>query len=169
MIDALLPDADTYVVEYDGRIVRRAFWLYVLEALAPDDSALLYVGMTGDNSSFNAQSAYRRLGQHLDPATHSTTNQPRKHLMDRGIEVEACRFRFVTHGPLLAEAQMKDAKSHYPLRDVIQAMERALADDLFDSGYEVLNKVPWKAPLDKQLYAPVRAAFAKQFPRLGDI
>jgi hypothetical protein len=163
----LLPEASTHVVEYDGRIVRRAFWLYVLVATTPKDTELLYVGMTGDSSSFNAQSAYRRLGQHLDPAAHSTTNQPRKQLEKLGIAVEECRFRFVTHGPLLPETETKDAESHYPLRNLIQAMERALAEDLTEAGYEVMNKVTWKAILDQDLYAPVRAAFAEQFPCLA--
>jgi hypothetical protein len=31
---------------------------------------------------------------------------------------------------------------------------------------DVMNDVRWNAPLDEQLYTPVRAAFAAEFPGL---
>lgn len=159
-----MPDASTYIVDFDGRITQRGFWLYVLEATTPDAAKLLYVGRTGDSSSFNAQSAYNRLGQHLGGA--STTNQMRTHLIAQGLEVGDCHFRFIAHGPVFEESTAKDRDSHYPLRDVIAAMEKALADRLAAAGYVVLNTVNSKMPLDEKLFRPILKAFARHFPNL---
>lgn len=57
-------------------------------------------------------------------------------------------------------------EAHLPLRDIVGAMEKALAEALAAAGYDVLNTVKWKPPLDAGLWAPVRAAFAEAFPRL---
>ncbi len=160
-------DASTYVVEFDGTLARRGFWLYVLEATIPAGNRLLYVGRTGDSSSFNAQSAYNRLGQHLGNA--KTTSQMRKHLTKQGLEVEECRFRFVVHGPVIEEGATKDRETHYPLRDIVAAMEKALAERLTAAGYTVLNTIPSRKPLDEQRFKRVVAAFADHFPKLADV
>lgn len=157
--------AATHMVEFDGALVRRGFWLYVLEAATPDGERLLYVGRTGDSSSFNAQSAYNRLGKHLGTVT--TTNQMRKHLKKKGLEPEGCRFRFIAYGPVLAEAATKDQASHYPLRDKVAAMEKGLANLLDAADYVVLNDVRSKKALDEDAFRPVVAAFAEHFPRLA--
>jgi len=157
--------AAVHLVEFDGALVRRGFWLYVFEATAPDGERLLYVGRTGDSSSFNAQSAYNRLGKHL--GTAPTTNQMRKHLEQRGLEPEACRYRFVAYGPVLAEAATKDRGSHYPLRDRVAAMEKELANLLKAAGYSVLNDVKSRKALDENAFRPVVAAFVEHFPNLA--
>jgi hypothetical protein len=153
-----------HVLEFDGALVRRGFWLYVFEAIAPAGERLLYVGRTGDSSSFNAQSAYNRFGKHL--GTLPATNQMRKHLKHRDLDVEYCRYRFLAYGLVLEEAPTKDRDSHYPLRDAVAAMEKALADRLTLGGYEVLNKVRSRKPLDEDAFQPVLDAFAEHFPGL---
>jgi hypothetical protein len=157
----------TYVVEFDGSLVQRGFWLYVLEATTPDGNCLLYVGRTGDSSSFNAQSAYNRLGQHLGNA--KTTSQMRKHLTKQGLEVEECRFRFVVCGPVFEEGAAKDRESHYPLRDLVAPMEKALAERLSAAGYTVLNTVPSRKSLDEQRFKHVLEAFADHFQKLTSV
>jgi hypothetical protein len=141
---------------------------------------LVYVGRTGDNSSPNASPAYIRMGQHLGSV--DTQNALRKHLKKRGIEPETCQtFDLVAHGPLYPEIEKPGRFSHedkvlrkqlmgkhIPLRNIVGAMEKALAEELHASGYLLLNQVKWPHPLDTELWRPVRAAFAKHFPRLRD-
>jgi hypothetical protein len=161
-----LAGAATYLVEFDGALVRRGFWLYVLQATVPDGEQFLYVGRTGDSSSFNAQSAYNRLGKHL--GANTTTNQMRRHLTKKELEPEACLYRFVAYGPVLAEAATKDQGSHYPLRDKVAAMERELAVLLERAGYLVLNEVRSKKLLDENAFRPVVAAISEYFPKLAE-
>jgi hypothetical protein len=158
-------DAAIHLVEFDGALVRRGFWLYVLEAATPDGEQMLYVGRTGDSSSFNAQSAYNRLGKHLGTVT--TTNQMRKHLKKKGLEPEACRYRFAAYGPVLAEAATKDRGTHYPLRDKVAAMEKELAVLLEAAGYLVLNEVRSRKVLDEDAFQPAVEAFSEYFPKLA--
>jgi hypothetical protein len=55
---------------------------------------------------------------------------------------------------------------HKPLRNIVGAMEKVLAEDLVAAGYDVLNAVRCKWPLDVAAWAPVREAFAGHFPKL---
>jgi hypothetical protein len=51
----------TYMIALDGGVLRRGFWLYVWEVIAPTREGFLYVGRTGDSSSANAQSPFNRM------------------------------------------------------------------------------------------------------------
>ncbi len=55
--------ATLHRIALTGDVLRRGFWLYVWEVVPKDGAAVLYVGMTGDSSSPNAQSPFTRLGQ----------------------------------------------------------------------------------------------------------
>jgi len=160
----------THVLTLPGPMLRRGFWLYVWRVETPEGE-LLYVGRTGDNSSPHATAPYTRMGQHLGSV--ATQNALRKHLEKRGVALEACAFHLVSHGPLYDEVAKADGATraalmaaHTPLRDIVGAMEKALADDLRAAGYTVLNTVHCKWPLDSVLWEPVRVAFAEHFPRL---
>ena len=154
--------ADLYNLEFDGALLARGFWLYVWQVDAPE-SEYLYVGRTGDSSSPNATPPYQRMGQHL--GHQKTQNALRKHLESRGIEPEQCRaFHFIAHGPLFPEAA--DMEAHAVPRDIVAALEKALADALKSAGYEVMNVVRCRKPLDEELFARVRAAYAAHFPAL---
>jgi hypothetical protein len=152
----------TYTVSLDGGFLARGFWIYVWEVRAPDGSTMLYVGRTGDSSSVNAQSPFVRMGQHLGFAKNSS--MLRNHLTKREVSPDLCAFRLIAHGPILAEAE--DWESHRVSRDRAAAVERQLAIDLAESGYDVLNKVSSTKELDEDLYTPVRAAFAAHFERI---
>lgn len=161
----------THVLTLPGAMLRRGFWLYVWRVETPAGE-LLYVGRTGDNSSPHASAPYTRMGQHLGSV--ATQNALRQHLDRRGLPLEACVFHLVSHGPLYDEVARADGATraalmteHKPLRDIVGAMEKALADDLSAAGYAVVNTVHCKWPLDAALWAPVRAAFAEHFPALG--
>jgi hypothetical protein len=152
----------TYTVVLNGGTLQRGFWLYVWEVTTPNGAKLLYVGRTGDSSSINAQSPFNRMGQHL--GTTKTSSMLRNHLDGRELAPEQCTFRLVARGPILEEAN--DKHIHYERRDVIGALEKKLAEDLLSAGYDVMNTVHCRKPLDEGLYLEVRAAFAAEFPGL---
>lgn len=154
--------ARTYEVALDGRMVERGFWIYVWEATPREGEALLYVGVTGDSSSQNAQSPFNRMGQHLGSAKNSS--MLRNHLEGRGIVPEQCSFRLVAHGPLLEEASTWG--EHRERRDLLAGIERRLIEDLDAAGYDVMNRSRSKKPLDEHLYANARTAVADHFPGL---
>lgn len=161
----------THTLTLPGPMLRRGFWLYVWRVETPAGE-MLYVGRTGDNSSPHATAPYTRMGQHLGAI--QTQNALRKHLERRGVELTACAFHLVSHGPLYPEVEKTEGAeraalmaAHLPVRDIVGAMEKALADDLSAAGYDVLNTVKWKPPLDPVLWVPVREAFAREFSRLS--
>ena len=145
-----------------GAMLARGFWLYVWEADTPR-GPLLYVGRTGDNSSPFATPPYQRMGQHL--GHQPTQNALRKHLKLREIEAEHCTsFKMTTFGPLFE--QQPNMELHRGPRDIVAALEKKLADALAAAGYDVLNTVRCKAPLDLKLWNDVQNAFADEYPRL---
>jgi hypothetical protein len=158
--------ATTQIVDFDGAFLQRGFWLYAWQVNEPTGAELLYVGRTGDSSSANAQSPFNRMGQHLGSAMNSS--MLRNHLAARGLEPRDCSFRLVAHGPVLPEAPNKDMAEHRVRRDLVAGIEKRLAEELKAVGYDVVNTVTSTKPLDEDLYAIVRSAFALQFPRLGD-
>jgi hypothetical protein len=154
----------TFTVTLDGALLRRGFWLYVWEITPPDGTKVVYVGRTGDSSSANAQSLFNRLGQNL--GNLATSSMVRNNLKKRGIDPAECQFRMVGHGPVFDEVPNKDFEAHKLVRDKVGAVEKRLAEDLNAAGYDVMNEVRSRAPLDEDLYAPVRLAFAAEFPGL---
>ncbi len=153
----------THSLTFAGSILERGFWLYVWEVTLTDGRTLNYIGRTGDSSSRFAQSPYIRMGQHLGGA--KTTSMLRQHLVKHGITHGDCTYRLVAHGPIFAEAP--DMQGHRERRDIIAAQEKALAEAMAEAGYEVMNTVKCRKPLDEAMFADVRAAFAKEFPRLA--
>jgi hypothetical protein len=153
----------TSTLSFDGQLLRRGFWLYVWEATLPNGSTAHYVGRTGDSSSRFAQSPFNRMRQHLGFAKNS--NMLRRHLEDLNVVPEGCVFRFVAHGPILEEAD--DLTGHRERRDVVAAMEKALAQAMTDAGYLVMNTVNCRVKLDPAQFKKVRAAFASQFEKLA--
>lgn len=154
-----------------GAMLQRGFWLYVWRVRTPNAAELLYAGRTGDNSSPYATAPYQRMGQHL--GSQPNQNALRGHLEKRQLDPECCTYELIAHGPLYEEVcqtpQMDRATAmelHKKPRDIVGAMEKALAEELAEAGYEVLNEVRWKPPLDRVLWEPVRDAFADHFPLL---
>lgn len=153
-------------VRFEGGVLRRGFWLYVWEVTPADRAPLYYVGRTGDSSSTNAQSPFNRMGQHLGFAKNS--NMLRRHLTQQGASPESCAFRLLAFGPIEQEAKTPGRREHDQRRDLVAAMERALAELLSSTGLKVMNRVGSRKPLDEARFAQVRAAFAKVFPQLPD-
>jgi hypothetical protein len=141
------------------------YYVYTWENTKPDDDKLLYVGRTGDSSSPNPPSLFTRLGRNL--GTIPTSSMVGNNLAKRGIDPDQCQYRIVGYGPIFEEPAVKNMEDHKPLRDKTGAAEKQLALDLTAAGYDVINEVRCNAPLDKEVYAPVRAAFAAEFPALA--
>jgi hypothetical protein len=152
-------------VRFEGGVLQRGFWLYVWEVTPADKAPLYYVGRTGDSSSTNAQSPFNRMGQHLGFAKNS--NMLRRHLMQHGAVPESCAFRLIALGPIEQEARTPGRREHDQRRDLVAAMEKALAELLASSGLTVMNRVVSRKPLDEARFAQVRTAFGKAFPRLA--
>jgi hypothetical protein len=153
----------THSLTFSGKLLQRGFWLYVWEITTPQQELLYYVGRTGDNSSSNAQSPFNRMGQHL--GFNDKSNVLRCRLQKRGIEPELCSFRLFAHGPIIKEAAAFE--EHRVQRDIVAAFEKALASALCAAGYNVINIVNCRRPLDASLFAEIRNAFTTEFPKLS--
>jgi hypothetical protein len=113
------------------------------------------------------------MGQHL--GNNENQNALRKHLKKKyNLRPEDCKsFDLIMYGPIFAEVTGKvdsDRKilmaKHIPIRNCVGALEKALADDLANAGYEVMNTVRWKPARDDHIWKKVRRAFARHFPKL---
>ena len=103
------------------------------------------------------------MGQHLGNLKNQ--NMVRQHVEKRGTRPEDCdNFELIAYGPLFPEAQ--DWSGHIEPRDTVAALEKALAESLKDAGYDVLNKVRCRKPLNADLWSKVRKSFAAHFRRL---
>ena len=163
---------------FDGPMNGRGFWLYVWKIQQPEKGDLLYVGRTGDSSSPNASSPIKRMGQHLD--AKSKGNMLHRKLEERCIEPVSCpSFELVSYGPLFEEVKLDCEEpqdkvaarkvlmeKHKKPRDIVGALEKALADSLQSVGYKVMNQVPGKSDTESQLWHEVLAAFEHDFPKL---
>ncbi len=110
------------------------------------------------------------MGQHLGFAEASNTL--RRTLVKAELTPEKCQFRLVAHGPVLPESASKGAKrvtEHRARRDIVAALEKRLADAMQEAGYEVLNDVHCRKPLDWRRWRKVRNEFAAEFPKLGGV
>tara|TARA_Y100000294_G_scaffold159937_1_gene163192 strand:+ start:18 stop:584 length:567 start_codon:yes stop_codon:yes gene_type:complete len=154
--------AETHELNINGELLQRGFWLYVWEIKTAKKQNFYYVGRTGDSSSLNAQSPFNRMGQHL--GFKKASNVLRRRLEGKRIVPESCQFRLVSHGPILKES--KNENEYRRRRDIIAAMEKALADEMTLAGYDVLNVVNCRRKLDEAKFASVRAAFAEHFKML---
>src|SRR5216117_3328100 len=89
--NVLMPQPLVYRMRFDGRILRRGFWLYVWDVRS-DSQRVLYVGRTGDSSSPNAASPFARVGQHLNFSANAKANSMAKQLAEAGVDPECCEF-----------------------------------------------------------------------------
>lgn len=165
--------ASTWKMTLPGPMLQHGFWLYVWQVETPKGE-LLYVGRTGDNSSPHASAPCTRMGQHL--GFQKTQNALRKQFTKCSVDPEECKaFHLISHGPIYPEidnpedAERKELMERpLPLRNLVGAMEKALAEELVAAGYDVMNKVKWSHPHDEAVWTAVREAFAEHFPKLRD-
>lgn len=151
----------TYEIAFDGAVLQRGFWLYVWMITTPSDDTLIYVGRTGDTSSPNAQSPFRRVGQHVDPNPKAKSNALARHLHRLAIRPEECGFRFITLGPIFDECG--DMVSHKPIRDRIAAIERRAADWFRCLGYRVLGSHPRSRDVEPGIWDAIERELSARF------
>ncbi len=148
---------------FDGALLARGFWLYVWEITTKDGGKVHYVGRTGDSSSLNAQSPFARLSQHL--GRNEKSNALRRNLENYKLVAEECQaFQLFACGPILPESQ--STLEHRRSRDIVAALEKALADAMHAAEYVMLNEVACRKPVDPELWRAVVAVFREHFPQL---
>jgi hypothetical protein len=147
-------------MEFSGKLLKRGFWLYIWDIKG--DRRHLYVGRTGDSSSPNASSPFRRIGQHLDSRISAKGNALGRQLKEAGIDPETCVFEMTAIGPIFDE--QTTMPEHKPFRDKTAALERALADELKRRGYYVLGTHPRSGQPDSTLLSQVIRQLEVAFP-----
>jgi hypothetical protein len=130
-------EVESYSIKFDGRVLERGFWLYVIDIFTTEGRRL-YVGRTGDSSSCNAGSPFVRIGQHLDCRTNAKGNALGRNLRAAGIKPSACTMEMIAIGPMFPEERTFTA--HKGVRDVMAGLEGAVAAALRQRGFTVLGK-----------------------------
>lgn len=127
---------DSYSVHFEGSILNRGFWLYIIDIRAPTGRHI-YVGRTGDSSSANAGSPFSRIGQHLDLRANAKGNALLRNLRAIGVDARRCRMELTAMGPLFPEVD--DFAAHRLIRDQIAALEKGVAVALRAAGFAVIG------------------------------
>jgi hypothetical protein len=148
---------------FDGALLERGFWLYVWR-IVTGTKAVLYVGRTGDSSSPNASSPFKRVGQHLEVGPNAKGNAMGRQLQALGIDPTSCRFEMVAIGPIFPE--QSDMGQHQPIRDLVAGQETALAGLLSTRGYTVVGSHPAPRVYDRGLFARVCELIDEEFPAI---
>ncbi len=130
-------EVESYSIKFDGRVLERGFWLYVIDIFTTEGRRL-YVGRTGDSSSCNAGSPFARIGQHLDCRTNAKGNALARNLRAVGINPSACTMEMIAIGPMFPEE--RTFSLHKRVRDVMAGLEGAVATALRQRGFTVLGK-----------------------------
>ena len=151
----------SHTMSFDGSVLERGFWLYIWDIRGPTGS-YVYVGRTGDSSSPNAQSPFKRISQHLDPNPKAKGNALGRQLQCADVDPLHCKIEMTAIGPIFEEQTTMD--SHRPVRDKMAALERALADMLRERGYHVLGKHPRAGHPDPNLLKQLACIVDERFP-----
>jgi hypothetical protein len=150
-----------YAMTFEGALLERGFWLYVWR-VTDTARTVLYVGRTGDSSSPNASSPFKRIGRHLEVGANAKGNALGRQLRRAGLDAACCRFEMVAIGPVFPE--QTEMAQHVVFRDQVAALERALADHLRARGYTVLGSHPNARPCDQGLFEQVRRVVDERLP-----
>jgi hypothetical protein len=136
---------------FDGAILKRGFWLYLVELVTSTGRHFVYVGRTGDTSSPNAASLFTRMTGHLNDRKSAKANSLLKRIVEQELACQDCSYRFVGLGPVFEQQATMEA--HKPLRDQMAGLERAVADYLREKGYAVLGDHPRARMVEAELLA----------------
>jgi hypothetical protein len=128
----------TSTMTFDGSLLNRGFWIYVIRITGAKGRRLMYVGRTGDNSSRNAGSPFRRIAAHLNLSPSARGNSLSRLLLTHELNAETCQFRLIAVGPIFRERS--SMRRHRPIRNRMTAIEKAVADHFRKKGFEVLGK-----------------------------
>jgi transposase-like protein len=152
----------SFGVKRISQLLRR--WFFLTCWNWPCGAKVYYVGRTGDSSSRHAQSPFARLSQHL--GSNKNSNSLRTNLKKKNLVAQECSaFQLFAHGPIFPEG--RDDSQHKRFRDIVAALEKALAEAMDWAGYPMLNEVRCRKPLDPSAWRKVLPAFRKHFHALG--
>ncbi len=146
-------------IAFDGELLQRGFWLYVWK-ITHDKVKYFYVGRTGDNSSANASSPFRRMGMHFDLKDNATANCIVRHLKNKTIDPLSCFYDLLAYGPMFPE--QKNMEQHLMYRDMTAALESELARNIKALGHEVIGKHPTGKPFDKSMFSKIWSSFRSE-------
>lgn len=145
-------------------LLQRGFWLYVWKVEIPGGEVVHYVGMTGDTSTYNPQSPFKRAADHL--GFNDNSNPLRRYLRERGHELENCKaLDLVAYGPIYEVP--RESGAYGPVRGKVAALEKALCGALRGAKYEVIHADPGcRFEYEPAKWSEVRAVFGEHFPEL---
>jgi hypothetical protein len=155
------PPAPTAFAQFDGTLLHRGFWVYVIEIISKS-AKHYYVGRTGDSSSPHASSLFARLASHLDQKPSAKGNSLSKRVREQNLDCSECSYRVVGIGPLFEEQVNMDLHIHP--RDQMAALEGHLAVLLRSRGYAVIGKHPRAKTVDATLLGKVLHIVDQFFP-----
>lgn len=150
-------------LSFDGAMLTRGFWLYVWEITNKDGRVVHYLGKTGVKHTRMIPSAYTVASFQLG---HSANNNAlRRHLESVGLDPGQCSFRFHAYGPVFDTSSKKTHGEQY---DIMAGLETGLSDALLKAGYDLLNPLNRRMPVDETLFAQVRRVLSETLPRLAE-
>lgn len=152
---------NVYEFEFDGSLLQRGFWIYIWLIQTKSGDRFIYVGRTGDTSLPNAQSPFRRVGQHVDPNPNSKSNALARNLGKLKIDPESCNFSFTAIGPIFEERE--DMEPHIPVRNQMAAMERRAADWFREQGFKVIGTHPKLREIDTEIWEELKQELLNRF------
>ncbi|MBN2180998.1 MAG: hypothetical protein JW715_03730 [Sedimentisphaerales bacterium] len=125
-------------MSFDGAILKRGYWIYVILIYHKSDKMYLYIGRTGDEAKKNAAAAspFQRIGEHLNYRQSAKANTVKK-CFDSNKFPEY-QVRLIAVGPLFPK--QNDPDSHVRYRDKMKALEKSVAEHFISKGYYVPGK-----------------------------
>jgi hypothetical protein len=123
---------------FDGAILERGYWIYVILIYHKSGKMYLYIGRTGDEAKKNAAAAspFQRIGEHLNYRPSAKPNTVKKCFGSN--KFPEYQIRLIAMGPLFPK--QKDPDSHVRYRDKMKALEKSVAEHFISKGYYVPGK-----------------------------
>jgi hypothetical protein len=144
----------SYIMTFDGEMLKRGFWLYVWIVLF-NGQQYIYVGRTGNSSSVGAASPFNRVSQHLDFRKNAKGSTLARRLREIGVDPEASNFRMIALGPIFQEQESFEKHKQY--RDQMARLEYEIASYLTWRGYEVIGEHQKGSSVEQSLLNEVRS------------
>ena len=131
-----------YQFEFSGKITERGFWIYVYK-ITYSNHNYYYVGRTGDSSSVNASSPFKRMLSHF--GNNKKGNALTRNLNEAGIPIEDSNFKLYSFGPIYPE--QNNWESHKAYRDLTASVEFLVAEGLKEKDYKVIGTHGMRKPI----------------------
>ena len=131
---------ETYEIKFQSAILRRGFWIYVVQITDSKGKKYYYVGRTGDSSSVNAASLFVRLGRHFENKKKAKGNTLWRAIEREEIDKDKLSFQIVG---FYLQKEEKQKEKYQKIIKEISCVEDKLHKDLEKVVGEVLG-TQWK-------------------------